>query len=215
MLTNMTHFGEWIKWESAMQVDSRWHQLLSSVTDSQLRFKMCATEDVLPTAGRLRCIGVGDGRCPLGCNATGSLRHILCGCRLEEKPQSRVTWRHDSVLYAFFKFLLTVVNQRKERQQLDKRRRSRSNSVPNIVFKTEAGVKCATDSSPWKRWLESETPRGVLGSALDWKLQFDVHAPEMGQTKNETFPCEILPGITTSARRSTLNHQFQMKAHPG
>ena len=92
-------------------------------------------------------------------------------------------------------FLLAIINQRKERQQVGKRRRSRSNSVPNIVFKTEAGVKCATDSSPWKRWLESETPRDVLGSALDWKLQFDVHAPEMGQTKNETFPCEILPGV--------------------
>ena len=146
-----------------MQVDSRWHQLLSTVMNSQLRFKNCATEDVLPTAGRLRCIGVGNGRCPLGCNATGSLRHILCGCRLEEKPQSRVTWRHDSVLFALFKFLLSVVNQRKERQQLDKRRRSRSNSVPSIVFKTESGVKCAADSSPWNRWLESENPGDVMG----------------------------------------------------
>ena len=106
VLSNLTNFGEWVKWEAAMQLDKRWHTLLASESDSVLRFLMCATEDVLPTPSMLKLWGQGDGACPQGCvTEKGSLRHILCGCwaALNEKPQSRIKWRHDSILLAIFK----------------------------------------------------------------------------------------------------------------
>ena len=29
VVTNLQHFGEWVKWKAAMQVDRKWHDLLS------------------------------------------------------------------------------------------------------------------------------------------------------------------------------------------
>ena len=112
VLSKLTNFGEWVKWEAAMQLDMRWHSLLASESDSVLRFLMCATEDVLPTPAMLKLWGQGDGACPQGCvKEKGSLRHILCGCwaALNEKPQSRIKWRHDSLLLAIFKAILGVI----------------------------------------------------------------------------------------------------------
>ena len=80
---------------------------------SFLTFVLNATQDSLPTPSRLKCWqqeSAGDGKCPLGCGYAGTLKHTLCGCEkaLEEKPQSRITWRHDSILLAWQR---GVVNQ--------------------------------------------------------------------------------------------------------
>ena len=32
----------------------------------------------------------------------------------------------------------------------------------------------------------------VLATALDWKFQFDIHAPDYNQVKSRMFPSEIL-----------------------
>ena len=104
VISNLHDYGEWVRWEAAMQLDKKWHSLLACSSDTMFKARMLFTEDEAPTPSNLRRSNRGDGKCPFGCTATGSLLHILCGCRhsLKEKPQSRITWRHDSVLYAIF-----------------------------------------------------------------------------------------------------------------
>ena len=53
VMTNLKLFGEWVKWEAAMQLDRRWHSLLAYQTDNQLKFRLLATEDQFPTPSRL------------------------------------------------------------------------------------------------------------------------------------------------------------------
>ena len=86
-------------------VDLRWDQLLRK-QDSYLRFVLNATQDSLPTPSRLNYwskSSAGDGKCPLCSRFVGSLKHILCRCphAINEEPQSRITWRHDSILLAW------------------------------------------------------------------------------------------------------------------
>ena len=121
--------------------------------------------------------------CPLGCNTVGSLRHILCGCRLDEQPQSRVTWRHDSVLLAILRGVLAVSNRYKESQAKGKLGCMPAESKP-IAFKS-------AENNSFKVVRAPET-RQFLETASDWKFQFDVHAPELSQSKNKMFPAEIL-----------------------
>ena len=39
VITNLKIFGEWVKWEAAMQLDWRWHSLLAYQTDNQLEIQ--------------------------------------------------------------------------------------------------------------------------------------------------------------------------------
>ena len=80
-LTQKKHFSEWLKWQCALAVDLSWQQLLHKQSDSFLRFLLNSIEDSLPTPSVLKCwrqASAGDGKCPLGCNYAGSLKHILC-----------------------------------------------------------------------------------------------------------------------------------------
>lgn len=154
-------------------------------SDSQLRFRFLATEGVLPTPSILHMWGAGqDKMCLLGCKSVGSLRHILCGCSLNEKPQSRVTWRHDSVLYQIYKATLTVSNRFKEA----KARQRQGNEVAvvePIKFKSEGSST---------RFVVDRVQSGgaLLELATDWKFQFDVESPTCSQSKDAMFPIEIL-----------------------
>ena len=109
-LSQKTDFGEWVKWENAMAVNLRWEHLLNK-SDSYLKFVLCATEDVLPTPSVLKVWkqwNANDGKCPLGCGRAGSLKHILTGCEIahNEKPQNRIKWRHDSILFTIYTAVL-------------------------------------------------------------------------------------------------------------
>ena len=58
VMTNLKHFGEWVKWDAVQQLDRKWHSLLAYECDSQLQFLLNATEDTLPTPSNLcRCGG--------------------------------------------------------------------------------------------------------------------------------------------------------------
>ena len=90
VITNLKYFGEWPKWEAAMQLDLRWHSLLAYQTDNQLQFRLLAAEDQFSTPSRLHAWGQGDGMCRLGCGNSkrGSVLHILCNGKVtmqEEK----------------------------------------------------------------------------------------------------------------------------------
>ena len=84
VMTNLKFFGEWVKWEAAMQLDRRWHSLLAYQTDNQLKYRLLATEDQFPTPSRLCMWGVGDRWCslclPFSIRKKALLLLILCGC---------------------------------------------------------------------------------------------------------------------------------------
>ena len=182
VVTNLTSFGEWVKWGSAMQLDRRWHSMLHSESDSELRFRLLSTEDVLPTPSILSMWSGSDKMCPLGCNCVGSLRHILSGCRLNEKPQSRITWRHDSVLYQIYKATLAVSNRYKQMGAVRKKSGVVVERAP-IVFKS-AKSKFVVG--------RTQTRVALLELASDWKFKFDVETPTCTQRKDRLFPSEIL-----------------------
>ena len=199
-ITNLKCFGEWVKWEAAMQLDRRWHSLLAYQTDSQLTFRLLATEDQFPTPSRLCMWGVGDGMCPLclqiDVKKKASLSHILCGCvfahgedkKARQSGQTghigRITWRHDSVLFAIFRGVLRTVNRFKKVLQEGKLDVSKQVDSTCIQFKSEANVKYPTVQVP--------IVEHVLAKAADWKLMFDMNVPEYEQSKERPFPPEIL-----------------------
>ena len=81
---------------------------ITTETGLYLRFVLNATQESLPTPSRLKHwnkSSAGDGKCPLCSRFVGTLKHILCRCphAIDEEPQSRITWRHDSILLAWKK----------------------------------------------------------------------------------------------------------------
>ena len=84
-------------------MDLRWNQILQK-QETCLRFALNAVQDSFPTPRRLKHwqqYGTSDIS-PLGFRATGLLLQILCQCQkaVKEEPQSRITWRHDSIWVA-------------------------------------------------------------------------------------------------------------------
>ena len=109
------YFNDWVMWENYMAADLRWNHLLQQ-QDSYLKFVLNATQDSLPTPSRLNTWqeeSAGDGLCPLGCREKGTLKRILCSCwkALREEPQSRITWRHDSILLAIFRGVMDRIQE--------------------------------------------------------------------------------------------------------
>ena len=202
VVTNLKHFGDWVKWEAALQLDRRWHSLLAYQTDNQLKFHLLATEDQFPTPSRLCMWGQGDGLCPLclphGVKKKASLLHILCDCTHAMKEDKmarqsghkghigRITWRHDSIMFAIFRGVLRTVNRFKKAQQEGRLGVSEVKDHSTIQFRTGANVK-------YKHLVRVPEVRKVLAGAVDWKLRFDINAPEFGQCKERPFPEEIMP----------------------
>ena len=139
--------------------------------------------------------------CPLclqiGVKMKASLLHILCNCAYamgEDKlaRQSglaghigRITWRHDSVLFAIFRGVLRVVNRYKKAAQEGKLGVSEQPNSTCIQFRSEANVKYAPVRVPVVHQL--------IAQATDWKLMFDMNVPEYEQRKERPFPPEIVP----------------------
>ena len=159
-------------------------------TDNQLKFRLLATEDQFPTPSRLHAWGAKDcdGMCPLGCQSKGSLRHILTMCQIGEEPQCRITWRHDSVLFAIFRAVFAVVMRLKKSQTNSKLKGL--NEVETITvnrFRSEAGTVVP---------LRVPARKAELAQATDWDLRFDINVPEYEQAKDRAFPEEILAGVS-------------------
>ena len=173
------YFCGWLTWRNVVSLDLRWNRILQK-QDSYLRFALNAVQDSLPTPSRLKHWqqdSAGDGLCPLGCRVTGSLLHILCQCQkaIKEEPQSRITWRHDSILLAIYK---SVKDRIKEAMES----RVETEVEDSIGFKSNLGKFTAP------RAQSSQAP--LLESADDWKVQFDVN-DEGVSVKERPFPSEI------------------------
>jgi len=205
VISNLKYFGEWVKWGAAMQLDSRYHNLLAYHSDSSLRFRLCATEDVLPTESVRNVWGIegASGMCSL-CGQRGSLLHILTQCRIDEKPQSPQKWRHDSVLLAIFRAAKDVLERVKQSRE-DSKSGTQKVAAPVSTFVSAGELVQDKDGSLKEpevveggavRKLKSlQTPQHValLERADDWKVHADLNAPEYGQMENTLFPPEIVP----------------------
>ena len=184
------YFCDWLKWESALAVDTRWNTMMQK-TDSYCKFYVNAVQDSLPTPSRLKTWKDPntDGKCPLGCRQAGTLKHILCACPRahNEKPHNRIKWRHDSIL-------LTIYNAVKERvgdaeKAGNERAAARHTQevhvnpvceVP-IRLKSESGAMLTAERGP-------SSNQDVFQIGGDWQVQFDFEN-EDGHSK--PFPPEI------------------------
>ena len=104
---------------------------------------------------------------------------------MNETPQSRITWRHDSVLFAIFRAVLAVVNRYKK-TQAEGRLCCTAASSSAIPFTSESNTFKAPRAPEVKE---------LLVTASDWRLQFDIDAPSHCQVKDPPFPMEI--AVTT------------------
>ena len=122
--------------------------------------------------------------------------HILCNCEHTMKEDKfarqsgqvghigRIMWRHDSVMFAILRGVIRVMNRFKKMQQECKRDVTKKVTHTAIRFHSTAGVKYPTVQVP--------VVQELLATAMDWKLLFDINAPEFGQRKEQPFPPEIV-----------------------
>ena len=178
-LTKRKCFSDWLKWESALAVDLSWQQLLHKHSDSYLKFVLNSIENTLPTPDNLRRWNQSnacEGRCPLGCFKSGTLMHILCNCEKahEEKPQNRIAWRHDSILFAIYHAVMDRIDEANEASPLSESKAS-LNPTAAIGFKSGNGNTFKVPGPKMK--VE------VLAQACDWQVQFDLDM-ESGSSKS-------------------------------
>ena len=100
------------------------------------------------------------------CGKAGILKHILCSCvkAIKEEPQSRITWRHDSVLLAIYRGVLDAIEEAGKGEDV-------AVSEEVVSFKTASGKQYTKASTA----LRDSSPKNVLSGASDWKVQFDLN----------------------------------------
>ena len=117
--------------------------------------------------------------------------HILCGCEKAhaEVPQNRITWRHDSILFAIYHAVMDRIKEVNEAtSQPISEVKTFHNPLAAIGFKSEKGNVFKVPTPKVKE--------EVLALACDWQVQFDLDM-EAGCSKNGhkswhlPFPPEI------------------------
>jgi len=192
------YFCGWMKWEDTETVDMKWAALLRKDA-SYIRFVLNAIQDSLPTPSRLRCWDADrlvDGRCPLGCDSKGTLKHILTACRHAHNPpprwpselkwHNRIKWRHDSVLQAIEAAVLAQVKHEQAKKEEEGAQLEAAESHANPLFSEAIGMKSETGT-------KFNAPRGPREEPLfsqgdDWQVQFDFETEER---ECRPFPPEI------------------------
>ena len=187
-ITRKSHFSEWVNWEGALAVDLRWQHVLHKQSDTWLRAVLNSTEDTLPTPSVLKCwrqASAGDGKCPLGCGMAGTLKHILCGCKLTfEQGQHRITWRHDSILLAIYH---SVQERIANTTELIEKAKSYANPLATTKFVSYGQLANTPDGNMQEAVAKPSNsfvvPAAVVGDdifskATDWKIQFDLDMEE-------------------------------------
>jgi hypothetical protein len=210
VITNLKYFGEWVKWSAAMKRDSRWSNVLAYSSDSELKWHLCATEDVLPTPSVRKTwrLKGATGKCPRCGHSHCSLLHILTQCQMQHKVQSPPKWRHDSILLAIAIAVQEVVNRFKKAQQAAKLKPPQATTNACVAFKSagllqggeEGGVAAETELTQTFKAPRAKPTVTLLGGAIDWCTLADLDAPEHGHQPNVTFPMEI----TVSDQRPDL-----------
>ena len=164
-LYNCSKQGQFLKWDTIMDMDTLWKEQLYVINPNLLSFRINATHDVLPTPANLHLWKKTDNPiCNLCSAEKGTLHHILNNCNAALE-QGRYTWRHDQVLDIFAGQIETKISNPSK-----KIGRSLIEFVPQ-------GAKI---KNPSKERIQM----GILDKADDWILLVD-------SVENEI----IFPGI--------------------
>ena len=108
--------GQWLKWDSAMQVDTSWKKLLYVWTPELLSFHINAIHDQLQTPMNLRLRGKTNlGSCQLCHHSNCTLFHILNGCNFSLQS-GRYNWRHDQTLKAIASGVMLFIDEANQRK---------------------------------------------------------------------------------------------------
>ena len=129
--------------------------------ESYLRFMVNAVQDSLPTPSELKSWAGNSGRdglCPLGCREVDSFMRIICGCQsaVHKRPESRITWRYDSILLAICTCIVDRI------QEVSESERKPQYEVP-IGFKSTSSKFTASCARPSQATL--------LERADNWYVQ--------------------------------------------
>ena len=98
---------------------------------------------------------------------------------IKEEPQSRITWRHDSVLLAIYRGVLDAIEEAGKGEDV-------AVSEEVVSFKTASGKQYTKASTA----LRDSSPKNVLRGASDWKVQFDLNLG-LESVKERPFPSEV------------------------
>ena len=97
-LTALSRQQDWRQWDAIMAQDLSWGRLLYRMAESDVKFLLQGTLQILPTPQYLRTMGYIPGMsCPLCGTKCCSFKHIASYCPFALEQQ-RYTWRHNEVL---------------------------------------------------------------------------------------------------------------------
>ena len=165
----------WATWrEDVLPMDMSWHRLFE-MGDSMVGFVLKAVYGTLMTPALVsNWSEEEDGKCKLCDDATGTIKHILSGCKVA-LAQGRYTWRHDKVLKQISEQVMFHCTKRVNKQS--------NMSVENpkyINFIPIGGRSVTTDGNRVKH----KDTFGILSGANDWTVLTDLG-------KQLKFPSEI------------------------
>jgi hypothetical protein len=178
--------GQWLKWDSAMQVDTSWKKLLYVWTPELLSFHINAIHDQLPSPANLRLWGkTALGTCQLCHHNHCTLFHILNGCN-HSLQSGRYNWRHDQTLNAIASGLLPFIEDANRKKLCT----PDTSFIATIRFCTADGTTYRNPILP----LPRSDKTNLLQKANDWEFLMDE------EHKQIVFP----PQITETAKRPDI-----------
>ena len=154
--TGLKAQGAWLGWTSVESRPILAGDLLKS-PEASLSFFLRALSDTLPTPVNLHLWKKTDNpMCTLCKKEPASLRHILSSCKVA-LSEHRYTWRHNQVL----KEVSTLVSEVRVAAP-------KESPIRKIAFVREG------EQGKVGQTRKRHEATGLLGSALDWKVQVDI-----------------------------------------
>ncbi len=112
--------GNVLTWDSIMEHDVSWKELMYDIPEQVLSFRLNGTAMTLPSLSNLRRWGIKRwGTCPLCGKPNVTMAHVLSKCIVALRHK-RYIWRHDNVLATIANDLYGMAN-RSNRQNTTKR----------------------------------------------------------------------------------------------
>ena len=187
--------GQFLKWDTAMQVDTSWNKLLYVWSPELLSFHINAIHDLLPSPANLKLWGKTDtGTCKLCHHTNCTLFHILNGCNYS-LHDGRYNWRHDHTLKMIANGLLPFITDANSQSNHDCNNRHHTVKAPQ--FKTASGRSYHNPDLP----LAEDFATNILSRTNDWVLIMDEEFNQMA------FPPQICetskrPDITIFSQKT-------------
>ncbi|XP_072020485.1 uncharacterized protein [Amphiura filiformis] len=180
-LYGCTKQGQWLRLDSAMQVDTSCKKLLYVWTPELLSFHVNAIHDQLPSPSKTNL-----GSCHLCHHNNCTLFHILNGCNFSLQS-GRYNWRHDQTLKAVANGIMPFIEEANQKSYTPP---EDTNYMTTVKFRNADGVTYRNPALP----LPKRDPTNLLQKANDWEFLMDE------EHKQVVFP----PIITETAKRPDI-----------